>query len=143
MVDYSLKKRLAEILANTETNANGCRLWKGETVKGYGRARVRGRKVLTHKFVYEQLRGAVPEGKELDHTCKTRACLTVEHLEPVTHAENIRRGRNARRERTGCLKGHPYDDANTYRHNGKRVCRTCNNEAAARYRAARATAAEA
>jgi hypothetical protein len=28
-------------------------------------------------------------------------------------------------ERTHCPQGHPYDEANTYRHNGRRSCRAC------------------
>ena len=44
-----------------------------------------------HKASYERFIGPVPEGKELDHTCKIKLCLYPWHLEPVSHAENMSR----------------------------------------------------
>ena len=40
--------------------------------------------------------GPIPEGLELDHLCKNGKCVNPAHLEPVTHAENIRRSRLAK-----------------------------------------------
>jgi hypothetical protein len=65
-------------------------------------------------------------------------CCNPVHLEPTTHAENVRRGDGGRvnREKTRCPQGHPYDRNNTrlYRRaDGKgmgRACRTCANEKA-------------
>lgn len=34
-------------------------------------------------------------------------------------------GAAIQRAKTKCPAGHPYDEANTYRHNNKRHCRTC------------------
>lgn len=52
-----------------------------------------GRKgVVAHKFSYETLVGPVPDGLELDHLCRNPPCVNPDHLEPVTHAENMRRG---------------------------------------------------
>lgn len=42
--------------------------------------------------MYEMMVGKIPEGFELDHLCRTRSCVRPDHLEPVTHAENMRRG---------------------------------------------------
>ena len=55
--------------------------------------------VLAHRVYYERHVGPVPEGLELDHLCRNPGCVNPEHLEPVTHAENIRRGYQAKRER--------------------------------------------
>lgn len=38
----------------------------------------------------------MPEGLELDHLCRVRCCCNPSHLEPVTRAENIRRGLRAK-----------------------------------------------
>jgi hypothetical protein len=46
-------------------------------------------------------------------------------MEVVTHAENIRRGRNIHREKTECRNGHPFTEENTYMYKGERRCRAC------------------
>jgi hypothetical protein len=68
--------------------ANGCWMWTGSIENGYARI---GSK-LAYRVMYERAHGAVPYGLELDHTCRVRACVNPDHLEPVTKAENIRRG---------------------------------------------------
>jgi hypothetical protein len=66
---------------------NGCWFWLGcKDDNGYGE---KGNK-RAHVYIYELLVGKIPEGKELHHTCKFRACVNPKHLEPVTHAQNVR-----------------------------------------------------
>jgi hypothetical protein len=42
--------------------------------------------------MYELKYGPSPIGMELDHLCKTRCCIRPDHLQPVSDAENVRRG---------------------------------------------------
>ena len=107
-----------------------CIIWDGPLDDdGYGRMAF-GK--LAHKHTWEQENGPVPAGLELDHRCRIRVCINLEHLEPVTHAENMRR--SARAQQTHCYRGHPFNEANTYRHpRGGRKCRACNLESVRRY----------
>ena len=54
------------------------------------------RKAYAHRWSYEHLVGPIPEGLQLDHLCRTPACVRPEHLEPVTPSENVRRGHESR-----------------------------------------------
>jgi hypothetical protein len=45
-----------------------------------------------HRVSYEVRYGYIGDGLCLDHLCKVTSCVNPEHLEPVTHAENNRRG---------------------------------------------------
>lgn len=130
--------RIKLILFKTMRNGRGCWIWQGETIeRGYGRVRVNGRKQLVHRVVFEYFNGTIPEGLVLDHTCRTQLCVNPAHLEPVTQAENVRRGYEARGLPTMCKNGHSYTEGNTYMHEGKRICRTCNNAASRLYRSKR------
>jgi len=128
----------------------GCWLWRGALLRsGYGYFRVGSRTdgsyraVLTHRFAYENLKGSIPKGKELDHfrlnpglrqALCSKACVNPAHLELVTRRENLLRGdtvsaRNARK--THCPRGHLLNE--------KRRCRPCHAmEARASYQRCRA-----
>jgi hypothetical protein len=45
-----------------------------------------------HKIAYILTFGGVPEGLDLDHLCRNRACINPYHLEPVTRSVNNQRG---------------------------------------------------
>jgi hypothetical protein len=127
-----------EILAKASPEPNtGCWLWTGrEKSHGYGRITIRGRTAAAHRVFYELIKGPIPRGMVLDHTCRVTCCVNPAHLEPVTQRENIKRGRagavNAARQRakTHCPRGHEYAGDNLYirGQNAARGCRTCRTE---------------
>ena len=70
-----------------------CWLWTGpKDWHGYGQFKANGRRYQAHCFAYLLAHGEIPAGLELDHLCRMPPCVKVDHLEAVTHAENIRRG---------------------------------------------------
>ncbi len=107
----------------------GCWIWTGAlTGNGYGAIRIERRNKLAHRYAYRLLVGEIPDGLELDHrTCSTPPCVNPSHLEPVTHAENVRRGRAGEPNATKqtCPLGHPFDHQSTHRGITRRGCLTC------------------
>jgi hypothetical protein len=47
---------------------------------------------VAHRAYYEERYGPLPSGVQLDHLCRTPACVNPEHLEPVSARINTLRG---------------------------------------------------
>ena len=93
------------ILGPTHPELGSCWLFTAVTTP-YGRI-AKAQDSYTHRLGWKLLRGPIPEGKELHHRCSVYACWNPDHLEPVTHAENL-----AYRRKTHCNRGHPLSGAN-------------------------------
>lgn len=104
-----------------------CWIWTGaKTRGGYGQWRG----TTAHRAAYRLVHGeALPRHRHLDHLkdrCSRRDCVNVlQHLEPVTQAENNRRSHPG--PQSHCGKGHALTSENVYEYPGSngRTCRRC------------------
>jgi hypothetical protein len=102
-----------------------CLVYTGQlTNLGYGKIKTSGRTQSVHRVWWLSHGREIPSGLELDHLCKNRRCICLDHLEVVTHRENVLRGnsppaRNARKR--VCWRGHKL----TVKHDSERHCLEC------------------
>lgn len=81
------------VIKKSVQDDNGCLIFGGcKTHQGYGHIKSGKTMKMAHRVTFEHHNGPVPEGMELDHLCRNRACVNHEHLEIVTHKENVQRG---------------------------------------------------
>ena len=133
------QEELLEYLATRLLIGDGCwMLTTKPASNGYSVVQIRQQRQSGHVALYELFKDDVPDGLELDHLCRNRACVRPDHLEPVTHRENGRRGiaewplAKINRAKTHCPKSHSLEDA--YRWGGRRTCRVCHKAKVARQR---------
>lgn len=97
------------------SSPEGCHLWRLVRVHGYAKFALTPKKqVSAVRWLWEELRAPIPPGYGPDHLCHTnsdtcaggsicphRGCVNLDHIELVTHGDNLRR-MHARKRR---LKG--------------------------------------
>jgi len=114
---------------------DGCWLVKsGLAPNGYSQVSVgSARKLIGHRVAYEFFISDIPPGLEIDHICLRRNCVNPWHMDPVTHAENMRRQHEALwHGRKTCARGHQLADAGVItKQSGAltvRICAACYRE---------------
>ena len=66
-----------------------CWPWIGaRSSHGYGMRKVDGRTQMVHKIAYEECVGPIPDGMQIDHICRNRACCNPAHLRLATNKQN-------------------------------------------------------
>lgn len=108
-------------------------IWCGQHNRaGYGRFKSNGKNHQAHRFILKLLGFDVPKEKDVDHLCRVRNCVNPDHLEVVTHRENILRGNTIMAEnarKTHCKRGHELSGSNLRVNNrGERQCRKCESD---------------
>lgn len=114
---------LERLAGSIEIDTEGCWIWQRALSDGYGSISVGGQSRGVHRVAYELLVEPVDPSLEVDHLCRVRACCNPDHLEPVTTAENQKRGLKGMK--THCKNNHTL----TYLPGEKqRRCLTCKND---------------
>lgn len=142
------------VSARTKPNDRGYLEFQGFRIpnKGYGMVGVKprpGRKSsneTTHRVVYRGLRGPIPEGWDVCHTCDNPPCCNPLHLFAAPRLVNLidmrNKGRNRQTQITHCPKGHPYAEHGVPKpgHPTWRMCSVCEEarQSSPEYRAQRA-----
>ena len=83
-----------------------CWIWTAtRNSGGYGRARMKGRRYLTHRLVYMWLVGPIPDELHVLHRCDNPPCCNPDHLFLGTDMDNVHdaitKGRHVRGEKAG------------------------------------------
>lgn len=86
---------------NFVDKSGSCWLWtRSLDSKGYGQGWLRGRgRFRAHRIAYELTHGSAP--RELDHSCRNRACVNPDHLRPATSQQNHYNTKQAHLSKTG------------------------------------------
>ena len=112
---------------------------------GYVNAFYKGKRMAKHRAAWIDTHGPLPEGMIVDHACHTeamlnglcrggdtcihRSCFNVEHLQLISHTQNVQDGSSSFKNRTHCLKNlHELSADNIGRGAKQNYCKACQKE---------------
>lgn len=133
---------LPRILSNTKPGPDGCLISK-YSIGSHGYPQIGwdqdGKHVVTlcHLVLWKIANGPIPPGMTVDHRCRRKRCVNVEHYRLLTNFENARRTNGRDWPLGECAQGH--DDATNWHEppgGSKGYCKECRNAARRRRRAA-------
>lgn len=106
-----------------------CLIWTGaDNGNGYGQFSVKGRNTYAHRYAWERKHGLITGDLTVDHLCRVRCCVNVDHMELTDRLDNYLRGVATR---DSCPNGHEYTADNLYTKPGKpgvRLCKQCKDD---------------
>lgn len=133
--DRLILERMKRTTIQTES---GCWEWQGfrhKPPRHYGSTSYRGKNVRAHRLMYKLIKGQIPAGMVVMHSCDNPPCINPDHLKLGTHLENMAecraKGRYYYANLTHCKRGHEFNDENTYyiktpgKWFGLRACKAC------------------
>ena len=94
-----LRPLLAEIMRRRgalkspffEVDKDGCWMWlRCVNWAGYGILGSMGHNERAHRYFYRNLKKPIPKGLTIDHLCNKPRCLKPEHMQLVSHSENLK-----------------------------------------------------
>jgi hypothetical protein len=126
--------KVVQFLDKVEFREDGCWIFTGGKVGGYGRFNWQNFAVPAHRFSYQMLVGSIAPGKHLHHECNTPSCVNPAHLTPVdprVHAKELTPNSITAisAAATICPNGHELVAENVqWTKQGKRRCKACLSE---------------
>lgn len=99
----TLTEKQNESFAKKVEITSDCHIWTANTTrtkKGYGEFWIGDRFYRAHRVAYFLANGNIDNTLEIDHTCENTSCVNPEHLEQVTGAENLRRKKERKLNKT-------------------------------------------
>jgi len=74
-----------------ETTTDGCFVCTSHKVNqdGYFRKNWGGKLEMFHRVMWQHHHGEIPEGYEIDHLCRNRACCNIKHLQILPRTEHL------------------------------------------------------
>lgn len=80
---------ISEIRLRSTITATGCWEWNGRSSGGYPLIRIGKRHVQVHRLALEAKHQAPLGSQAAHHMCANSRCVNPEHLQPVTHRDNV------------------------------------------------------
>ncbi len=85
------EERLKHLLSKTVVTKSGCIEWQGGLASyRYAQITILGVPKYLHRFVWETLKGPIPEGFNVLHKCDNTKCCNIQHLFLGTQLDNIK-----------------------------------------------------